>query len=363
MYDYLIVGAGLFGAVFAREATDRGQRCLVIDRRAHIAGNIYTERTDGIDVHVYGAHIFHTSDEEVWRYVNRFARFDAFVNSPVASYRGQLFNLPFNMNTFYQLWGVRTPAQAEAKIASQRLKLDREPANLEEQALCLAGTDIYEKLIKGYTEKQWGRPCAELPAFIIRRVPLRMTFDNNYFADPWQGIPTDGYTALVANLLEGIEVRLETEYSPQLAAEVGARRLVYTGPIDEYYGYRFGNLAYRSLRFESVRHELDNVQGNAVINYTSADEPYTRTIEHRHFQRGCTACGSVVTTEYPALWQPGDEPYYPINDEANNRLYEQYRQLADQEQNVLFGGRLGGYKYYDMDKTVAAALEAVRSEG
>jgi UDP-galactopyranose mutase len=358
MYDYLIVGAGLFGAVFAREATDAGNSVVVIDKRAHIAGNIYTELVEGVQVHRYGAHIFHTSDKGVWQYVNRFAEWNQFVNAPVANYKGEIYNLPFNMNTFQQLWGVTTPDAARAKIESQRLKTD-EPSNLEEQALSLVGTDIYEKLIKEYTEKQWGRGCRELPAFIIKRLPLRFTYDNNYFSDKYQGIPAEGYTAFVEKLLGGVEVRLNTSYC---RGEIPAKKIVYTGAIDEYFDYKLGELEYRSLRFESEVRDSGNVQGNAVINYTSHEVPYTRTIEHRHFDRDCTSKKSVVTKEYPASWTKGSEPYYPVNDDKNNALYSGYAELAADEQNVIFGGRLGQYKYMDMDKVVSAALDAARVE-
>jgi UDP-galactopyranose mutase len=362
-YDYLIVGAGLFGAVFARMAADSSKRCLVIDRRTHIAGNIYTERIENIAVHKYGAHIFHTSDKAVWDFVNRYAEFVPFVNAPVADFDGKMFNLPFNMNTFVQLWGVKTPEEARQIIESQRLKLDCPAANLEEQALSLAGRDIYETLIKAYTEKQWGRDCRDLPAFIIRRLPLRFTFDNNYFSDIYQGIPRDGYTDFVANLLSGIEVRTNTAYADCECPENLAERIIYTGMIDEFFGFKLGKLAYRTLRFENEVFDSENVQGNAVINYTSHAVPYTRSIEHRHFDRFVQSGKSVVTKEYPKEWQPGDEPYYPVNDEANDKLYRRYRALADGLSHVIFGGRLGEYKYYDMDKTVAAALTAAKKEG
>jgi UDP-galactopyranose mutase len=356
-YDYLIVGAGIFGAVCARELTDNGKRCVVIDRRPHIAGNVFTEAIDGINVHRYGAHIFHTSDKEVWEYVNRFAEFNNYVNSPVANYHGKLYNLPFNMNTFYQLWGVTTPDEAVAKIESQRKKFD-EPQNLEEQALSLAGCDIYDKLIKEYTEKQWGRKCSELPAFIIKRLPFRFTFDNNYFNDRYQGIPVGGYTKLVTNMLDGVEVRLNTPYK---RGEIDAKHVIYTGAIDEYFGYQLGTLEYRSLRFETEILDSTNYQGSAVVNYTAYDIPYTRVIEHKHFEFG-TQEQTVVTREFSAVWKPGDEPYYPVNDARNSELYEQYAILAKSEPNVTFGGRLGEYKYYDMDKTIIAALNVVMSE-
>ncbi len=368
-YDYLIVGAGLFGAVFACEMKKKGKRCLVIDRRGHIAGNIYTEEILGINVHKYGAHIFHTSDRRVWKYINQYGEFNRFINSPVAIYRDELYNLPFNMNTFSRMWGVRTPAEARARIESQIADLSiGEPENLEEQALLLAGRDIYEKLIRGYTEKQWGRPCTELPPFIIRRIPLRFTFDNNYFNDLYQGIPTGGYTPIVERLLEGVEVRTGVEYRDfrkewEAGGGMSFGRVLYTGMIDEYFGYRLGALEYRSLRFQQeVLTDCDNWQGNAVVNYTEREIPYTRIIEHKHFEFG-TQHGTVITREYPAQWQKGEEPYYPINDERNNRLFEEYRKLAAAERNVLFGGRLGQYRYYDMDKVVAAALDMAEKEG
>ena len=362
-YDYLIVGAGLFGAVFAREMTDAGKRCLVIDRRDHVAGNACTETVEGIAVHRYGAHIFHTNDDAVWDYVNRFARFNRFTNSPIANYKGELYNLPFNMNTFHQMWGVTTPAQARAEIRRQQeASGDGEPQNLEEQAIRLVGRDIYEKLIKGYTQKQWGRPCTELPSFIIRRLPVRFTYDNNYFNARHQGIPEDGYTALVERMLEGIPVRLHTDFLPrreELSAL--AERVLYTGPIDAYFDYRLGALEYRSLRFETELLDTDNYQGNAVVNYTDAETPYTRIIEHKHFVYG-TQPKTVITREYSAEWRPGDEPYYPVNDGKNAALYQAYRELAQREQRVIFGGRLGEYRYYDMDQVVRAALDCVREQ-
>ena len=366
MYDYLIVGAGLYGAVFAHEATAAGKTCLVIDKRDHIAGNIYTEEVEGIAVHRYGAHIFHTNNKEVWDYVNRFAVFNRYTNSPVANYKGELYNMPFNMNTFNKMWGVITPAEAQAKIEEQRAAHYTEnPRNLEEQAINLVGTDIYEKLVKGYTEKQWGRPCTALPAFIIKRLPVRFTFDNNYFNALYQGIPNEGYTALVANLLEGVEVRLHTDYLKDRAAlDALARKVVYTGPIDAYFDYKLGALQYRSVRFETETLDMPNYQGNAVVNYTDAETPYTRIIEHKHFVFGSTEPGTktVISREYSAEWKPGDEPYYPVNDEANGALYAQYKELADAQPNVLFGGRLGEYKYYDMDRVIEVALERVRAE-
>ncbi len=361
MYDYLIVGAGFFGAVFAREMTDNGKKCLVIDRRPHIGGNCYTEQIEGINVHKYGAHIFHTSDEEIWEYINRFGNFNSFINSPVAIYKDELYNLPFNMNTFSKMWRVRTPAEAKKKIAEQISELCiTEPQNLEEQALSLVGKDVYEKLVKGYTEKQWGRPCNELPAYIIKRLPLRFTYDNNYFNDKYQGIPENGYTAVFEALLEGIDVRLGTDYN-DIKGENIARKIVYCGCIDEFFGYALGELEYRSLRFENETLNTDNYQGNAVVNYTSADVPYTRIIEHKHFDHRDQE-KTVITREYPAEWHRGNEPYYPITDEKNNTLYARYEEMAKQYPNVIFGGRLGKYRYYDMDKVIRAALETAKSE-
>lgn len=356
-YDYLIVGAGLFGCVFAHEATKAGKKCLVIERRAHIGGNAYTERLDGIDIHRYGAHIFHTSDERVWNYVNGFVRFNNFINSPIARYRDELYNLPFNMNTFSKLWGVVTPKEAQAEIARQieELHID-EPKNLEEQGLKLAGRDVFEKLIRGYTEKQWGKPCSELPAFIIRRVPLRFTYDNNYFNDRYQGIPEEGYTRLAEKLLEGVEVRLSTDFLAFRREHPGiAEKIVYTGAIDEYFECCFGPLQYRSLRFETERLEEENFQGNAVVNYTAREVPYTRVIEHKHFTHAVSPV-TYVTREYPDPWSQGKERYYPVNDAENEALYRKYKQKAEGEGNVLFCGRLGSYRYLDMDKTVQAAL-------
>ena len=360
-YDFLIVGAGLYGAVFARELTQRGKRCLVIDRRNHIAGNIYTREVEGINVHEYGAHIFHTSDREVWDYVNQFAEFNNYVNSPVAVYKDELYNLPFNMNTFSRMWGVRTPAQAKAKIEEQVAELGiTEPKNLEEQALSLVGTDVYNKLVKGYTEKQWGRDCKELPAFIIRRLPCRFTYDNNYFKDRFQGIPMGGYTAMVARMLEGVEVRLGVDYFDLIKAEPEiADTIVYTGCIDEYFGYKLGALQYRSVRFETEVLDEENHQGNAVVNYTEREVPYTRIIEHKHFEFGKQE-KTVISREYSAEWKPGLEPYYPVNDEANGALYAEYKKLADAQGNVIFGGRLGQYRYYDMDKVIRAALDDLK---
>ena len=369
-YDYLIVGAGLFGAVFAKEMKEAGKTCLVIDKRPHIAGNIYTEEKAGIQVHKYGAHIFHTSDKRIWDYVQQFAEFNHYINSPVAIYKDELYNLPFNMNTFSKMWGIKTPAEAKAKIAAQIKELQIEnPENLEEQALSLAGTDVYEKLVKGYTEKQWGRDCKELPAFIIKRLPLRFTYDNNYFTDPYQGIPKGGYTQIVEKLLEGITVHTGVAYKDFLVqnAQKGADadtfdKVLYTGMIDEYFDYCLGELQYRSLRFEEgFIADCDNYQGNAVVNYTEREVPYTRIIEHKHFEFG-TQKDTVITKEYPATWQPGDEPYYPVNNEQNDALYARYAELAAKEENVLFGGRLGQYKYYDMDKVIAAALKMEEEE-
>ena len=370
-YDYLIAGAGLFGAVFAHEMHKQGRKVLVVEKRDHIAGNIYTEKVMGINVHRYGAHIFHTSDEGVWNYVNQYARFNHYVNSPVAVYRDELYNLPFNMNTFSRMWNIKTPKEAKEIIAKQTGEFAGiTPQNLEEQALQLAGRDVYEKLVKGYTEKQWGRDCKDLPAFIIRRLPLRFTYDNNYFNDRFQGIPEGGYTQIVEKLLEGIPVLTGVslqEYQAANAARTADEqdswdRLLYTGMIDEYYHYRLGTLEYRSLRFETEElPEEDNYQGNAVVNYTEREVPYTRIIEHKHFEFQ-TGEGTVITREYPATWKKGDEPYYPINDEKNGALYAQYAELAKKEANVLFGGRLGQYKYYDMDKVIRSALDMVKEE-
>lgn len=359
-YDYLIVGAGLFGAVFAHEAKKRGKNCLVIDRRLHIGGNIYTETIEGIHVHKYGAHIFHTSKKEIWDYVNQFAEFNNYVNSPVAVYKDELYNLPFNMNTFSKMWNIRTPEEAKAIIAKQIASLDiKEPANLEEQALSLVGKDVYEKLVKGYTEKQWGRDCKELPAFIIRRLPLRFTYDNNYFNDRYQGIPVDGYTAIVEKLLEGIPVRTGVDYLKERKQyEALADRIIYTGMIDEYYEYRLGALEYRSVRFETELLDCDNYQGNAVVNYTDREIPYTRIIEHKHFEFGKQE-KTVISREYSSEWKVGDEPYYPVNDRKNSELYAKYQELASAEGKVIFGGRLGAYRYYDMDQVIQAALELV----
>lgn len=370
-YDYLIVGTGLFGAVFAHEMAEAGKRCLCIDRREHIGGNVYTQKQREIWVHKYGAHIFHTSDRRIWEYVNRFAEFNQYVNQPVAVYGEELYNLPFNMNTFSRMWGIKTPAEARAIIERQRAQAGvEEPENLEEQALRLVGRDVYEKLVKGYTEKQWGRDCKELPAFIIRRLPVRFTYDNNYFTDRYQGIPIGGYTQIVEKLLNRpeITVRLGVSYraflakNRQLTEPDTFDRVLYTGMIDEYFDYRLGELQYRSLRFEEeLLEDCDNYQGNAVVNYTRREVPYTRIIEHKHFEFGAQPC-TVITREYPAAWRRGDEPYYPINDEQNNRLYEQYVRLAEGEKGVLFGGRLGAYRYYDMDKVIAEALALAEKE-
>lgn len=363
-YDYLVVGAGLFGAVFAHEAKAAGKRVLVIDKRAHIAGNVYTEEVGGIQVHKYGAHIFHTNDKRVWEYVSGFAEFNRFTNSPVANYKGELYSLPFNMYTFNRMWGVTTPEEAAAKIEAQRKEAGiSNPRNLEEQAIALVGRDIYEKLIKGYTQKQWGRPCSELPAFIIKRLPVRLTFDNNYFNALYQGIPVCGYTKMVENMLAGIEVRTGTDYlAEKKAFDAMADKIIYTGPIDAYFSYRLGALEYRSVRFETETLPVPNFQGNAAVNYTDAETPWTRIIEHKWFTFGKDAAGNelpdtVISREYSSEWKPGDEPYYPVNDEKNGALYAGYRALAAQEKNVIFGGRLGEYKYYDMDQVIAAALK------
>ena len=373
-YQYLVVGAGLYGAVFAHEMEKRGKDCLVIEKRDHIAGNIYTKEVNGIQVHEYGAHIFHTSDKEVWNYVNQFVEFNHYINCPVARYKDELYNLPFNMNTFAKMWNIKTPKEAREHIDAQIADLHiTEPKNLEEQALSLVGRDIYEKLVKGYTEKQWGRDCKELPSFIIKRLPVRFIFDNNYFNDPYQGIPKGGYTQIVEKLLEGIPVKLGTDYETfcqrstdggfiSMDGEDTFEKVLYTGMIDQFYEYCYGELAYRSLRFETeYLEDEDNYQGNAVVNYTEREVPYTRIIEHKHFEFG-TQKGTVITREYPKEWSRGDEPYYPVNDQHNSELYEKYAQRAAQEKNVLFGGRLGQYKYYDMDKVVRAALTMVEEQ-
>ncbi len=368
-YDYLVVGAGLYGAVFAHEAKAAGKTVLVIDKRPNIGGNVYTEAVEGIQVHKYGAHIFHTNNKKVWDYVNRFAVFNRFTNSPVANYKGELYSLPFNMYTFNKMWGVVTPQEAAARIEEQRRAAGiTEPRNLEEQAISLVGHDIYEKLIKGYTEKQWGRPCKELPAFIIKRLPVRLTFDNNYFNALFQGIPVGGYTRMVENMLEGIEVRLNVDYFKEKAALASmAEKVVYTGPVDAYFDYRLGALEYRSVRFETEVLDMPNFQGNAAVNYTDAETPWTRIIEHKWFEFGRDAEGqelpkTVISREYSSEWKPGDEPYYPVNDEKNGKLYAAYRELAIQEEHTIFGGRLGEYKYYDMDQVIAAALELAARE-
>lgn len=362
-YDFLIVGAGLYGAVFAHEAAAKGKRCLVIDKREHIAGNIYTKEVEGIQVHEYGAHIFHTSNRPIWDYVNQFAEFNHYINSPVAVYRNELYNLPFNMNTFSKMWGIRTPQEAKEKIAAQIAGLQMTaPENLEEQALSLVGEDVYRKLIKGYTEKQWGRDCRELPAFIIKRLPLRFTYDNNYFNDRYQGIPIGGYTAMVEKMLKGIEVKTGVDYLEDKAAfDAMADRIVYTGQIDRYFDYREGVLAYRMVRFEQEVLACDNYQGNAVVNYTEREVPYTRIIEHKHFEFG-TQPKTVISKEYPSEWHKGEEPYYPVNDEKNTAIYEAYQKLAAEEKKVIFGGRLGEYRYYDMDKVVGRALKMAERE-
>lgn len=371
-YDYLIVGSGLFGAIFAYEAKKAGKKVLVIDKRDHIGGNIYTREMEGIQVHQYGAHIFHTSDEEVWNYIRQFAEFNRYTNSPVARYRNELYNLPFNMNTFSKMWGISTPREAEAIIQKQIQEAGiSEPSNLEEQAISLVGRDIYEKLVKGYTEKQWGRRASELPSFIIRRLPVRYVYDNNYFNDKYQGIPIGGYTQIIERMLEGIEVRLNTDFfSDRASLKSEAKDIVFTGMIDAYYDYCFGELEYRSLRFETEVLDMENYQGNAVVNYTEYEIPYTRIIEHKHFEYGCQGgyggSGSgvspktVITREYPASWSRGEEPYYPMNDEKNNRLYARYKELAEKEEHVIFGGRLGMYRYFDMHQVVAEALKCVR---
>ena len=361
MYNYLIVGSGLFGAVFAHEAKKHGKSVLVIERRNHTGGNIYCEEKEGINIHKYGAHIFHTDYKDVWEYVNQFVEFNNFVNSPVANYKGELYNLPFNMNTFSKMWGVVTPAEAAAKIAEQRKAIIGEPKNLEEQAISLIGTDVYTKLIKGYTEKQWGRSCTELPAFIIQRLPVRYTFDNNYFNDRYQGIPMGGYNKLIDALLEGVEVRLGVDYNKQRAEYEGlAETVVYTGPIDAYFNYSLGQLEYRGLHFETERLEEENHQGVAVVNYTEREVPYTRSIEHKHFEFGKQPV-TYVTKEYPADWKPGEEAYYPVNNDKNQKLYSQYAELAKKEKNVIFGGRLAEYKYYDMDDVIKSALDTVKT--
>lgn len=362
-YDYLIVGAGLYGAVFAYEASKRGKTCLVIDKRSHIGGNVYTEKVDGINVHKYGAHIFHTNSKEIWDYVNGFVEFNRYTNSPVANYKGEIYNLPFNMNTFNKLWGVITPEEAKEKIEEQKNAIGiKEPKNLEEQAISLVGTDIYEKLIKGYTEKQWGRAATELPDFIIKRLPVRFTYDNNYFNDKYQGIPIGGYTAIIEKMLQGVEVRLETDFfADRKNFEHISKKIIFTGMIDEYFNYQFGELEYRSLTFETEKMEIPNYQGNAVVNYTDRETPYTRIIEHKHFEFG-TQDTTIVTKEYPSEWEKGKESYYPINDEKNSQLYKKYKELAEKEKNVIFGGRLANYRYYDMHQIIALALNCISKE-
>ncbi len=363
MYDYLIVGSGLYGAVMAHELRAAGKTVLVLERRGHVGGNVYCEEREGINIHRYGAHIFHTSYQDVWDYVNQFVTFNNYVNSPIANYRGELYNLPFNMNTFTKLWGVVTPAEAQAKIDEQRAEAPQEPQNLAEQAISLVGRDIFEKLIKGYTEKQWGRKCEELPAFIIKRLPVRLTFDNNYFNDRYQGIPEGGYNKLIEALLEGVEVRTGVDFNtPEgRALRQEAARIIYTGPIDEYFHYQLGELGYRGLRFETDRYEEANHQGVAVMNYTAAEVPYTRTIEHKHFEFGQQPV-TYVTREYPAEWHRGEEAYYPVNDTANQRLYQNYCALAAREDDVIFGGRLAEYRYYDMDDVIRSAFDALNKE-
>ena len=362
-YDYLVVGAGLYGAVFACEAKRKGKKVLVIDKRDHIAGNVYTEEVEGINVHKYGAHIFHTNNKKVWKYITQFAEFNRYTNSPVANYKGELYSLPFNMYTFNKMWGVVTPQEAAAKIEEQRKAAGiTEPKNLEEQAISLVGTDIYEKLVKGYTEKQWGRPCNELPSFIIKRLPVRLTFDNNYFNALYQGIPMGGYTKMVENLLDGIEVRLNEDYLENKAEyDAIAEKIVYTGAIDAYFGHSLGALEYRSVRFENEILDSDNFQGNAVVNYTDAETPWTRIIEHKWFEFGGQD-KTVISREYSSEWKFGDEPYYPVNDEKNGNLYAEYKKLADLEEKVIFGGRLGEYRYYDMDAVIASALDMCEKE-
>ena len=364
-YDYLIVGSGLYGSVCARQLTDKGYKVLVMEKRDHIGGNIYTENIEGINIHKYGAHIFHTNNKEVWDYVNRYVTFNRYTNSPIANYKGELYSLPFNMYTFNKMWDVTTPEEAKQKIAEQRKEIDHEPQNLEEQAISLVGRDIYEKLIKGYTEKQWGRDCKDLPSFIIRRLPVRFTYDNNYFNALYQGIPVGGYTKLIENLLKDIEVKLNTDYlANRDECNEMADKIIYTGPIDAYFDYKLGHLEYRSVRFETELLDTDNYQGNAVVNYTDRETPYTRIIEHKWFEFGKDNEGNdlpktVISKEYSSEWKIGDEPYYPVNDEKNNELYSQYKELADKEDKVIFGGRLGEYKYYDMDKIVEKAIERI----
>ena len=367
-YDYLVVGSGLYGSIFAHEAKSKGKSVLVVDKRPNIAGNVYTEKQEGINVHMYGAHIFHTNDKRVWNYITQFAEFNRFTNSPVANYKGELYSMPFNMYTFNKMWGVVTPEEAAAKIEEQKKEITGEPKNLEEQAISLVGRDIYEKLVKGYTEKQWGRDCKELPAFIIKRLPVRLTFDNNYFNALYQGIPIGGYTKMVENLLDGIEVRLNTDYLEHKAElDALADKVVYTGPIDAYFGFKLGTLEYRSVRFENETLDIPNFQGNAAVNYTDRETPWTRIIEHKWFEFGKDEDGNdlpktIISREYSSEWKAGDEPYYPVNDEKNGQLYAKYKELADKETGVIFGGRLGEYKYYDMDTTIASVLDMCEKE-
>ena len=367
-YDYIVVGSGLYGAIFAHEAKAKGKSVLVVDKRPNIAGNVYTEKQEGINVHMYGAHIFHTNDKRVWNYITQFAEFNRFTNSPVANYKGELYSMPFNMYTFNKMWGVVTPEEAAAKIEEQKKEITGEPKNLEEQAISLVGRDIYEKLVKGYTEKQWGRDCKELPAFIIKRLPVRLTFDNNYFNALYQGIPIGGYTKMVENLLDGIEVRLNTDYLEHKAElDALAEKVVYTGPIDAYFGFKLGTLEYRSVRFENETLDIPNFQGNAAVNYTDRETPWTRIIEHKWFEFGKDEDGNdlpktIISREYSSEWKAGDEPYYPVNDEKNGQLYAKYKELADKETGVIFGGRLGEYKYYDMDTTIASVLDMCEKE-
>ena len=367
-YDYIVVGSGLYGAIFAHEAKAKGKSVLVVDKRPNIAGNVYTEKQEGINVHMYGAHIFHTNDKRVWNYITQFAEFNRFTNSPVANYKGELYSMPFNMYTFNKMWGVVTPEEAAAKIEEQKKGITGEPKNLEEQAISLVGRDIYEKLVKGYTEKQWGRDCKELPAFIIKRLPVRLTFDNNYFNALYQGIPIGGYTKMVENLLDGIEVRLNTDYLEHKAElDALADKVVYTGPIDAYFGFKLGTLEYRSVRFENETLDIPNFQGNAAVNYTDRETPWTRIIEHKWFEFGKDEDGNdlpktIISREYSSEWKAGDEPYYPVNDEKNGQLYAKYKELADKETGVIFGGRLGEYKYYDMDTTIASVLDMCEKE-
>lgn len=367
-YNYIVVGSGLYGAIFAHEAKAKGKSVLVVDKRPNIAGNVYTEKQEGINVHMYGAHIFHTNDKRVWNYITQFAEFNRFTNSPVANYKGELYSMPFNMYTFNKMWGVVTPDEAAAKIEEQKKEITGEPKNLEEQAISLVGRDIYEKLVKGYTEKQWGRDCKELPAFIIKRLPVRLTFDNNYFNALYQGIPIGGYTKMVENLLDGIEVRLNTDYLEHKAElDALADKVVYTGPIDAYFGFKLGTLEYRSVRFENETLDIPNFQGNAAVNYTDRETPWTRIIEHKWFEFGKDEDGNdlpktIISREYSSEWKAGDEPYYPVNDEKNGQLYAKYKELADKETGVIFGGRLGEYKYYDMDTTIASVLDMCEKE-